>query len=137
MEPNLFQNVSEEKRADYLRDNACKVLGQQVYTKKLDVEQLKQSTKSLVAASVELRILTQQHKEANKAFKESQKSLKAVQAECISELEFGQSSEIGELYLMDDQKAGMMHTYDCLGNYISSRPLDQDERQLRINSKVG
>lgn len=52
----------------------------------------------------------------------------------LTNIRTGHVEQDQQVYLFDDQKAGMMKFYDNRGEMVSSRRLTPEERQTRFNS---
>jgi hypothetical protein len=67
-------------------------------------------------------------KEFNKAIKEYDMQIKGA----LKDVKRGFSDNDEEVFMVDDQDAGVMEIYDAKGELLSSRPLYANERQTKI-----
>lgn len=128
---DLLQDVPADQRAAMLAEMACKTSTDNI-RRHYSMEEKDQIKDALAADGIFLMEKEAEFsaikKEFNKAIKEGKEKVKMA----LTDLKRGYSDTLETTYMMDDQEEGMMHIFDARGNYISSRRLLEDEKQMRI-----
>lgn len=127
----FMPELSERDRIIVLRENAYSV-EQTTYMRPLSEEEIADRKNTLTKNSIELYDIEEQKKEAVKVFKEKIDPLKAENRGLLFEIRTKQVKAEGELFNMMNEVEGTMETYDHEGNFIASRRLRPNERQLAI-----
>ena len=132
MQKQLLADTPLQQREAYLRDSCYKVHENESYTRKLEPYEVAERKTTLYERVRKIQALQEELKEISKTFKDQIKELDNEKQNLIQEIQFESTSEIGNLYSMDDQESGIMGFYDSTGTLISSRPLKPEERQTSL-----
>lgn len=130
----LITMPSAERR-EFLENNATSISDGQ-YFRKFDDEDLAQSREDYTSKSIELKRLEQEFKEVKADFKARIKALSNQQGEIMTGIMQSGEWLDGKQFGFDDQVRGVMEYYDEQGQFISSRRLTPNERQLTIHSAL-
>lgn len=128
---NLFDDQPVEQRAALLEANAVRVEDESVkrYYTPAELETMKNELSDL---SIKKDDEEEALKAISKIHKDKIKELKAQLKENLTGLRERSYTQREKVYLMDDQKAGLMNYYDSQGIFIRSRKLLPGEKQTRI-----
>lgn len=128
---SLPQDPEERKR--FLADNALKVESGQ-YFKKYTAEEMVEAKDRLTEQVVHLKTEQEDFAEIKAGWMRNLKAYKAEVDSMTEIVKHGGEHVHGELFLFDDQEAGMMYTFNAGGDLISERRLHPSERQTRLNA---
>lgn len=134
----FMPDLDPKQREQLLIDN-CDSHEETTYMRDLDQDEVNDRmtslSKNLIVISRQDDILDE-HKEAHKS---ATKPLKIENATLLEEIKNRKTEVTGTLYNIADQEQGVMETYDQSGEFISSRRLRPNERQLKLTavSKTG
>lgn len=131
---NLITMPSAERR-EFLENNATSIVDGQ-YFRKFDDEDLAQSREDYTSKSIELKRLEEEFKEVKADYKARIKALTNQQGEIMTGIMQSGEWLDGKQYGFDDQVRGVMEYYDENGQFINSRRLMPNERQLTIHSQL-
>lgn len=118
-----------------LQDNADKV-EEMAYVIPLTEEEMTASKDLYANKSIVLAKIEDIEQERRSEYKEKVSPLKLEKNRILSEIKTGVRDCHGQVFLLSDQKEGIMCYYSDNGSLINHRPLTQDERQLRISPAV-
>lgn len=127
IEKKLFQEYSEEKRLQMLKDNCNKMLEEYGYEKPLSKDQLKTLKDKLSSASVNLHDVQEEKKEADKGYNDQIKDLKGTIADSVKQLKTRTTYTCElcfEFLFRDERKIGV---YNKDGVLIEERPASLKE----------
>lgn len=131
---NLITMPSAERK-EFLENNATTISEGQ-YFRKFDEEDLNQSREDYTSKSIELKRLEDEFKQVKDDYKRKIKALSIQQAEIMTGIMQSGEWLDGKQYGFDDQVRGVMEYYDEQGQFINSRRLMPNERQLTIHSAL-
>jgi hypothetical protein len=136
MKHNLFegQSLNPKDRLDNLRSLAYSE-DRMTFQKPLTPEQIDFEKERLSQAMIKLNAETERLDNFKQEIKAIVKPLELIRNESLEKIKNKAVQISGSVFLVDDQEAGMMGTYDDEGILIQSRRLLPEERQLHINSK--
>lgn len=123
------------ERKEFLENNATTISEGQ-YFRKFDEEDLNQSREDYTSKSIELKRLEDEFKQVKDDYKRKIKALSTQQAEIMTGIMQSGEWLDGKQYGFDDQVRGVMEYYDEAGQFINSRRLMPNERQLTIHSAL-
>lgn len=131
MKKDFMPELPPDQRLQALRDN-CDDQEETTYYRDLTSEELdikrEQLTKNLIDISKEDDILDV----AKTRYKSITKPLKEENGYLLEQVKTRKAEVTGTLFHMADQDAGVMETFNELGEFISSRRLKPTERQRRM-----
>ena len=134
MDKFLGQDVSEENRWTFLKDNADAVESIN-YTRRFDSHELAQKKESRAEVSIEINDIETEKKEAMETFKERLKPLTDDKAELLESIKSGTeyvtNEECVKIIFHEEKMVGY---YNKLGELVSSRPVMAQEMQKTIFS---
>lgn len=131
MEKQLYPDIPEMEREQMIAASAFKTQEQNVkkyFTETENFDMKKQFFANASKIRAAHAKLMQARKEYNDAVAEPEKDNKYL----MSCLDTGYVEVLEDVYLIDDQENGFMHTYDRKGAWIEGRRLTPEERQTRI-----
>lgn len=140
MDKFLGQDIAEEERWQFLKDNADSVeeIG---YTHRFTPDELAQKKESLAEASIRINDIEVEKKEAMEAFKQELKPLNEAKQKLLENIkkgsEYVEDEECVKILYHDEKMAGY---YNKLGELVYSRPIMPQEMQktvFSINRKTG
>lgn len=140
MDKFLGQDIPEEERWQFLKDNADSVeeIG---YTHRFTPDELAQKKESLAEASIRINDIEVEKKEAMEAFKQELKPLNEAKQKLLENIkkgsEYVEDEECVKILYHDEKMAGY---YNKLGELVYSRPIMPQEMQktvFSINRKTG
>lgn len=142
IEKKLFQEYSEEKRLQMLKDNCNKMLEEYGYEKPLSKDQLKTLKDKLSSASVNLHDVQEEKKEVDKGYNDQIKDLKGTIADSVKQLKTRTTYTCElcfEFLFRDERKIGV---YNKDGVLIEERPaslkeLREPDDMFRQQMKTG
>jgi hypothetical protein len=102
------------------------------YRRHLTEEEITQLRAELSDTVIDIRRQESELREISQSYRERIKLLKQTLNRKIDSVEHAYETITGELTLVDDQDAGMMHYYNEEGLLVDSRRLRADERQTRL-----
>lgn len=104
------------------------------YFKKLSVEEVEQKREIFTENVIQISDLNDKKKELINEIKNEIKPLSIENKSLMEAIRTKQEEVEGKIYLVDDQENGMMHSYDEMGELITSRRLRPNEKQTSIFS---
>lgn len=140
MDKFLGQDIPEEERWQFLKDNADSVeeIG---YTHRFTPDELAQKKESLAEASIRINDIEVEKKEAMEAFKQELKPLNEAKQKLLENIkkgsEYVEDEECVKILYHDEKMTGY---YNKLGELVYSRPIMPQEMQktvFSINRKTG
>lgn len=129
----LFQDKTPSERLQLLRENAASVENQFVKVMFTD-EEMTEMKHNLSEFSIEENGLKDELKDISKDLKDKIKSKRTSITGLLRYLKDKFVMQAQEVYLIDDQDAGLMRTYNAEGVCIESRKLRPSEKQTRIKN---
>lgn len=140
MDKFLGQDIPEEERWQFLKDNADSVeeIG---YTHRFTPDELAQKKESLAEASIRINDIEVEKKEAMGVFKQELKPLNEAKQKLLENIkkgsEYVEDEECVKILYHDEKMTGY---YNKLGELVYSRPIMPQEMQktvFSINRKTG
>lgn len=128
---NLLQDVPVEQRAAMLKEMAVKVEFEKVKRHYNDDEKA-QIKDSITEESIELMDKQEEFKAIKKEFDKAIKANKDHLVIALKDIKRGYSENEENVFLIDDQDAGVMNVYDASGTHLYARKLFPEERQTKI-----
>lgn len=115
-----------------IKDNLDAVaygLVEKSYTKNLTEEEIIELKDEYSEIAILLSEIEAQKREVLEKFKNQIKEPKLKASMLLESIKFKSEQKHGTLYLVDDQEAGMMYSFDVLGVCVEARQLDKKEKQ--------
>ena len=109
-------------------------LTEKSYTKNLTEEEIVERKDEYSEIAISLSEIAEQKKEANDRFKSLVKEPKLKASMLLESIKFKSEQKHGKLYLVDDQEAGMMYSFDDFGVCVEARQLDKKEKQTTLRA---
>lgn len=134
--PDLFQDLSPAERIKAL-EGMCHSKGTEPIRHYYKEDEKQQMKDFVVQEGINLKNKKAEFAEIKKDFNEGIKQYETGIGDALCNLERGYSENVENVFFVDDQDAGLMHTYKANGEFHSSRKLHPEERQRTILSKVG
>lgn len=128
-------NMTPSERKEFLENNAHTIEEGQ-YFRRFDDEDIRLNQSEYMEKSIELKRLTDEFEQIKADYKQKIKGLESVRTKLMAEMMQNGEWLDGKQYGFDDQILGKMEYYDIEGNFINSRRLLPNERQLTINSSI-
>lgn len=128
-------NLTPRERVEYLNDHATTISEGQ-YFRKFDDEDISQSRAEYTNKSIELMRLQDEFDGIKAEYKAKIKNLEGDKKIIMTSIMQSGEWLDGKQYGFDDQIRGVMEYYDENGQFLSSRRLTPNERQLSINSAI-
>jgi hypothetical protein len=126
-----FKTMSEVDIKDNLEAIAWGVQ-EKSYTKNLTPEEVAEKKDKYAEIGLTLSDIAREKKEFAERMKEREKEPKAEADVLLQAIKFKSEQKHGELFLIDDQEAGIMYLFDSTGTCVEARQLDKKERQLKL-----
>ena len=123
------------QRMEFLENNSHSITEGQ-YFRRFDEEDVRQHQSVFMDKSIELKRVLDEFEEIKSTYKKKIKALETDRGVLMQEMMQSGEWLDGKQYAFDDQENGKMEYYDENGNFISSRRLLPNERQLTITSKI-
>lgn len=134
MKQNLFPDGMPAKdRRDNLQAMAHSIENTSYYVN-LTQDELDVRREKLTDNFIKISDIKNELDQVTKKLKSEQKPLIEENAELLQNIKTKTEEKSGVLYHVDDQEAGMMHSYDEDGYLVASRRLRPDEKQSSIFS---
>lgn len=140
MDKFLAQEVPENDRFDFLKDNAD-ALEEIGYTHRFTPDELAQKKESLAETSIRINDIEIEKKEVMDGYKEQLKPLNVIKQTLLENIkkgsEYVEDEECAKILYHDEKMAGY---YNKLGELVYSRPIMPQEMQktiFNINRKTG
>lgn len=133
MQREMFQEIPENKRASYLKDN-CDRLEPVTYMKTFDDIEIVGFKDELSEKSIEIDGLEERKKEENKLINEQLKPLKSERAKLLRNIRTKAEEVREDCFMFIDQDSRMVGFYNAKGQLVSSRPIRPQEMQTTIFS---
>lgn len=130
---DLFQEMKPEQRVQALRDN-CYKSEETTVTRPLSKEQVADYKDKVTDSSIDLSSLQEEKENAVKKFDALMKPIKQNLKESVKALRDKSVTSVEEVFMLDDQEAGVMEIYDIEGKFLYARRLAENERQTNILS---
>lgn len=127
--------MTPSQRKEFLENNAHTIEEGQ-YFRRFDDEDIRLNQSEYMEKSIELKRITDEFDQIKADYKQKIKGLETVRTKLMSEMMQNGEWLDGKQYGFDDQILGKMEYYDADGNFINSRRLLPNERQLSINSSI-
>lgn len=127
--------MTSRERGEFLEGHATSISEGQ-YFRKFDDEDINQSRAEYTNKSIELNRLQNEFDLVKAEYKGKIKALETAKKEVMTSIMQSGEWLDGKQYGFDDQVRGLMEYYDENGQFISSRRLTPNERQLSINSAI-
>ena len=124
-------DIDPKERKILLQDNADKV-EETDYYKDLTPEELDVKRESFTTNSIQLSQWEDELDDEKARFKALMKPVKEINIDLLGQIKTRKERIKGILYHIADQEDKVMNTYDENGEFVSSRRLKPDERQLRM-----
>lgn len=140
MEKFLAQEIPENDRFDFLKDNADAIeeIG---YTHRFTPDELAQKKESLAETSIKINDIEIEKKDVMEGFKQDLKPLNETKQTLLDNIKKGSeyvvSEECAKILYHDEKMVGY---YNKLGELVYSRPIMPQEMQktiFNINHKTG
>lgn len=131
---NLFEGkgLTQNEILDNLKAMAYKQENL-TFQKRFQPEEIEQFKDKYFVKKSEVDLIDKEFKEQQEAYKHK-KAIAEKEVENLRQYIKTGGFDTNEIvYLIDDQENNIMTTYDCQGNFISSRPLLSNEKQSRIH----
>lgn len=128
-------SMTPTARKEFLENNAHTIEEGQ-YFRRFDDEDIRLNQSEYMEKSIELKRLTDEFEQIKADYKQKIKGLESVRTKLMAEMMQNGEWLDGKQYGFDDQILGKMEYYDIEGNFINSRRLLPNERQLTINSSI-
>lgn len=135
MELEIFQDVPQREREQYLKDNAVK---SEVYTynEPLELEEISKNQTEFTQKSIELDIEQTNLKDITDGYKSKMNRLKSEMKSLMQLLRTGSKEITEEVYQLSDFDTQQMGYYNKKGILVFSRPLLKSEKQYSIMSNL-
>jgi hypothetical protein len=104
------------------------------YTKNLTEEEVLEKKDEYSEIGIKLSDLSKSKKEAIDKFKLLEKEPKAQSSILLEAIKFKSEQKYGKLFLIDDQEAGIMYSFDVHGICVETRALTKSEKQTKIKT---
>ncbi len=131
MSNKIFQEFPEDQRESMLEANCIRPEEKPV-KKYFEQNELTEMRKQFSDNAITIRKATEVLNKAKEAHKISIADPSKENEYLRESIRAGFVEVNQQVYLFDDQENGVMNTYDNKGNFIESRRLTPEERQLRI-----
>ena len=109
-------------------------LQERSYTKNLTEEEVVERKDQYSEIGIALSELAPQKKEAMERFKLLEKEPKENSKALLESIKFKSEQKYGKLFLVDDQDAGMMYSFDEFGVCVDARQLLKSEKQTKLKT---
>jgi len=131
VEQAIAQNIPEEGRLDYIRNNCdgVEVFG---YSRSFTYEELISMKDQLSEISITLDEIEQQKKQVTDRFKEMSKEPKATLGALLDKIRTKSEFVKEQCYLYRDDEAHQIAYYNSEGILVHNRPMRPDEMQKTI-----
>lgn len=133
MEKYLFTDYPPEERAEMLEAN-CEKAEEMTYAKPLTQEEMEAERMNYSQRAIEISVLQDKLKEVSGVIKAELKPMIEENRTLLNTIKTRQRSVKERVYHLADHDAGLMCTYNSMGELISSRRLTPEENQLSIHS---
>lgn len=134
IQPQL-EGLSETAKLDFLKNHSYLVQEGQ-YFRPFDSEDKQRTNEDFTLKSIEIQRIEDEFAAIKEEFKAKLKALNTSRHDMMTSLMQNGEWLDGAQYGFDDQVAGTMTFYDERGQFINSRRLTPNERQLTILSKA-
>jgi hypothetical protein len=131
-----FEGMDRNELISNLQATATKI-EDGVYTKQLTQDELGIAKSEFSDVSIKIAKIEENKKEAMEEFKQQLKQPKATAKELLETIKNQTVRKEGLLYLVDDQDAGVMYSFDEDAICVGFRPLSPKERQHSIMESQG
>lgn len=132
-----YDQAFKKMQPNEIKDNLEAVaygLLEKSYTKNLTEEEIVERKDEYSEIAIQLSEIEAQKKEVLERFKNQIKEPKAKASMLLESIKFKSEQKHGTLYLVDDQEAGMMFSFDQLGICVEARQLDKKEKQTKLRT---
>jgi len=137
MENRLFQDVAPDKREQYLKDNALRILPVHTYSRELEAGEIHERQDELSQTLIKIDREDQKLKEAREAYNAIVKPLKEVMKKTLQEVRTRSEEITTPVYIIEnDHEPGYCGVYSPDGTKINERPMLPEERQYNITEQL-
>jgi hypothetical protein len=136
VEKQLFPDMSPERRAKMLADNAYGKENR-TYQKEFTQDEIDNFKSGLSDSMIEKNALTEAFAEARKEHTAKIAPINGKIKGLLEFIKYKSRQVTEEVYLYDDQTEGIMAAYNNEGELISTRKLTPDERQTKMRLLTG
>lgn len=133
----LYDSAFSKLSAEEIKQNLEAVaygLQEKSYTKNLTPEEIVEKKDEYSEVGLILSEIAREKKEAMDRFKAQEKEPKVHAQILLDAIKYKSEQKHGTLFLVDDQKKGMMYFFDDKGVCVDARPLAKDEKQTRLKT---
>lgn len=131
MQNQLFANVPESERKQYLSDN-CDRVEELEYLKPYESEEMNQLKDSYTDVSIQIAKLESEKKKANDEINATLKELKGKAGTTLLYLRNKAEQVTEPCYMFFDADAKLVGYYNEAGKLVSSRPMRPGENQQTV-----
>lgn len=131
----LFPDLNPEDRLQALKDN-CYTHETDSVRRDFSPAEILQMKTQYVENGISVDSKESDMKEYCDPIKKEVKEIKATNKELAKKIISGFERSTEQVFLFDDQDAGMMYIYDGEGVKVSERKLKPSERQTKINQHL-
>ena len=128
-----FRTMQPKDINDNLEGVAYDLL-EQSYTKNLTDEELAERKDQYSTIGIKLSEIATKKKEAMERFKAEEKEPTIEAKGLLESIKYKSEQIYGKLFLIDDQEAGMMYSFDVTGVCVDARPLTKTEKQTKLKT---
>jgi len=137
MENRLFQDVPPDKREQYLKDNALRVVPIYTYTRELEQGEISDRQDQLSQILIKKDQQDQILKEAREAYNAIVKPLNVQLSQTLQEVRTRSEEVTGSVYVIEnDNEKGYCGVYTPEGVKVVERALLPEERQYDITEQL-
>lgn len=134
----MGQNIPDDKRASFLRDN-CDKIEEVGYMKPFTPEEITQKKDELSEVAIKINDIESEKKETLKDINSKLEPLTEQKAELLKDIKTKAEWITEDCYQFINQEEKLVGYYNSQGIMIASRPTRPEENQytLRLNPKNG
>lgn len=138
MERAMGQNIPEDKRASFLRDN-CDKIEEIGYMKPFTPDEITQKKDELSEVAIKINDIESNKKETLKDFKQQLEPLTEQKADLLKNIKTKAEWVTEDCYQFINHDERLVGYYNKEGILVASRPTRPEETQytLRMNSRTG
>lgn len=125
---------SEEAVKEFLEDNAYEIYEDQDYDCPLTEDEILKKKDDLAKSMIELAQVKGRLDDIKAEFIAKIQPIEQTVDEAVMAIDTGKVIRTGDLFLMADHEASVMHIYNSKGRLIKERALDSNEKQLKIGA---
>jgi len=131
MERAMGQNIPEEKRASFLRDN-CDKVEEMGYMKSFTPDQITEKKDHLSEVAIKINDIESEKKETLKDFKQQLDPLTEQKVELVKSLKTKSEWVTENCYQFINHEERLVCYYNSQGLLVSSRPTRPEESQYTL-----